>query len=182
MVNRTALLASLALAMIVLIVPAVQSQDRFTDNGDGTVTDHELNLMWSKTDNDGDVDWKQAERWVLYTFPDTLVKKYPNWRLPTLEELKTLYVRDPAYEGYETVCGQQRQDRPSDPHQLRLGMDIGRGVDNGGGVQLPARDSLHRPHGPQAGLPRPAGKRAEVVFSLTRPRCRIYIRCRKPYG
>jgi hypothetical protein len=107
MVNRTALLTSLALAMIVLIVSAVQSQERFTDNGDGTVTDHELNLMWSKTDNDGDVDWKQAERWVLYTFPDTLVKKYPNWRLPTLEELKTLYVRDPAYEGYDTICGQR---------------------------------------------------------------------------
>ena len=61
MVNRTALLTSLALAMIVLIVPAVQSQDRFTDNGDGTVTDHELNLMWSKTDNNGDIDWKQSD-------------------------------------------------------------------------------------------------------------------------
>jgi len=106
MVNRTALWASLALAMIVLIVSAVQSQDRFTDNGDGTVTDHELNLMWSKTDNDGDIDWKQATRWVQYTFPDTLVKKYPTWRLPTAGELKTLYVRDPAYKGYETVCGQ----------------------------------------------------------------------------
>ena len=106
MVNRTALWASVVLAMIVLIVSAVQSQDRFTDNGDGTVTDHELNLMWSKTDNDGDIDWKQATRWVQYTFPDTLVKKYQNWRLPTAGELKTLYVRDPAYEGYETICGQ----------------------------------------------------------------------------
>ena len=46
MVNRTALWASLALAMIVLIVPAAQSQDRFTDNGDGTVSDNLTGLIW----------------------------------------------------------------------------------------------------------------------------------------
>ncbi len=46
--------------------------ERFTDNGDGTVTDHQLGIMWSKTDNQGDISWKQAERWVKYTFPDTL--------------------------------------------------------------------------------------------------------------
>ncbi len=106
MVNRTAVLAGLVVAMLLFSISSVRSQDRFIDNGDGTVTDHALNLMWAKTDNNGDIDWKQAERWVKYTFPDTLEKKYPNWRLPTLEELKTLYVKDPAYKGYETNCGQ----------------------------------------------------------------------------
>ena len=85
----------------------VVAQDRFTDNGDGTVTDHKLGLMWSKTDNSGNISWKQATRWVQYTFPDTLQKKYDNWRLPTLEELKSLYNADPGYEGYEADCGQQ---------------------------------------------------------------------------
>ncbi len=83
--------------------------DRFTDNGDGTVTDHELNLMWAKTDNQGDINWKQAERWVKYTFPDTLTleKRYDNWRLPTLEELRSLYMKKEDASGYDTDCGQQ---------------------------------------------------------------------------
>ena len=80
--------------------------DRFTDNGDGTVTDHKLGVMWSKTDNQGDIDWKQAEKWVKYTFPITLTKKYDNWRLPTLKELESLSIKDKKYQGYETDCGQ----------------------------------------------------------------------------
>jgi len=80
--------------------------ERFTDNGDGTVTDHELGLMWSKTDNHGNIDWIQAEKWVKYTFPDTLEKRYENWRLPTLKELQSLVVHDKNYKGYETDCGQ----------------------------------------------------------------------------
>ena len=85
---------------------AVFAGDRFTDNGDGTVTDHMLGVMWSKTDNQGDINWKQAKQWITYTFPDTLKKKYDNWRLPTLKELESLYNKDPNYKGYETDCGQ----------------------------------------------------------------------------
>jgi len=62
--------------------------------------------MWSKTDNQGDIDWKQGERWVKYTFPLTLPKKYDNWRLPTLKELESLSIKDKKYKGYETDCGQ----------------------------------------------------------------------------
>jgi hypothetical protein len=81
--------------------------DRFTDNGDDTVTDHQLGVMWAKTDNQGDINWKQASQWVKYTFGDTLEKRYDNWRLPTLAELQSLYVDDKDYEGYETDCGQR---------------------------------------------------------------------------
>ena len=80
--------------------------DRFTDNGDGTVTDHKLGVMWAKTDNHGDMDWNQAVKWVKYTFPLTLPKKYDNWRLPTLKELESLSIKDKKYKGYETDCGQ----------------------------------------------------------------------------
>ncbi len=83
------------------------AEERFVDNGDGTVTDHELNLMWAQTDNHGNMDWKQAQRWVRFTFGDTIEARYDDWRLPTLEELKSLYVADnPDYDGYETACGQ----------------------------------------------------------------------------
>lgn len=85
---------------------SVLADERFTDNGDGTVTDHKLGVMWAKTDNQGDIDWIQAQRWVKYTFPDTLQKKYDNWRLPTLTELQSLVVGEKTYTGYETACGQ----------------------------------------------------------------------------
>ena len=81
--------------------------DRFTDNGDGTVTDHELGLMWSQTDNQGNISWKEANQWVKYTFPDTLEKTYDDWRLPTLKELQSLYVNDKDYKGYKVNCGQR---------------------------------------------------------------------------
>lgn len=101
------ILGCLAVMTALLAATAVHAGDRFTDNGDGTVTDHQLNVMWSKTDNNGNIDWKQAVRWVKYTFSDTLEKKYDNWRLPTLEELKSLYVKDADYDGYESDCGQR---------------------------------------------------------------------------
>jgi len=91
---------------IFLFSMPVLSGERFTDNRDGTVTDHKLGLMWAKTDNNGDINWIQAEKWVRYTFPDTLEKQYDNWRLPTLAELQSLLVEDKNDKGYETECGQ----------------------------------------------------------------------------
>ena len=81
----------------------VLAGDRFTDNGDGTVTDHELGLMWAANDNHGDIDWHQAEKWVRYTFPYTLPTMYQNWRMPTLAELQSLVLEG---KGYEADCGQ----------------------------------------------------------------------------
>lgn len=78
---------------------------RFTDNGDGTLTDHELGLMWAKSDNKGDIEWKQAEQWAKYYFAKNIKSKYNNWRLPTIEELKSLYVARKKYKGYITDCG-----------------------------------------------------------------------------
>lgn len=85
---------------------SVWAGERFSDNGDGTVTDHELSLMWAKTDNHGDINWIQAEKWIKFTFPDTLEKKYDNWRLPTLAELQSILVDKKDDRGYETDCGQ----------------------------------------------------------------------------
>ena len=34
----------------------VWAGERFTDNGDGTVTDHQLGVMWAKTDNQGNIN------------------------------------------------------------------------------------------------------------------------------
>jgi hypothetical protein len=98
------------LAVLILLVcfcfsPAAAGE-RFTDNGDGTVTDHELGLMWSKTDNNGNINWIQADKWARFTFPYTLEKRFDNWRLPTLKELQSLLATDKKHRGYETHCGQ----------------------------------------------------------------------------
>ena len=108
-------LAVIMVGICFSIIPALGGE-RFTDNGDGTVTDKELGIMWAKTDNHGDIDWIQAEKWVQFTFPYTLKKSYENWRLPTLKELQSLVVKDKNYKGYETDCGQWVKTIP----QIRL--------------------------------------------------------------
>ncbi len=103
----------LLIALFILLTAAVGAGpatggDRFEDHGDGTVTDRLLNLMWAKTDNQGDIDWKGAARWARFTFPLSLPEgKREGWRLPAVEELQSLFVADDAYEGYETDCGRQ---------------------------------------------------------------------------
>lgn len=100
----------IGVATVLILFCALHStsaEDRFTDNRDGTVTDHVRKLMWAKTDNQGDIDWRQARQWVRYTFPYTLPRVYQDWRLPTLEELQSLYIRNEKGDGYETECGQE---------------------------------------------------------------------------
>jgi hypothetical protein len=100
-----AALCVLSVEVLICFTPALAG-DRFTNNGDGTVTDHKLNLMWSETDNQGDINWNDADKWVRFTFPYTLEKRYDNWRLPTLAELQSLLVEDKNAKGYEADCGQ----------------------------------------------------------------------------
>jgi len=95
-----------------VLIPPVYAEDRFTDNKDGTVTDHQSGVMWAATDNLGDISWHQAEKWIRFTFPMSLSVQYENWRLPTLEELKSLYIRDKSYRGYESNCGQHLKITP----------------------------------------------------------------------
>ena len=106
--SRKALFSLLLTSMgLFLLFSQGLAGERFVDNGDGTVTDNILKVMWSKTDNQGDINWKGAERWVKYTFPYSLPgEKREGWRLPTLEELKSLYVPQKDYKGYESDCGQ----------------------------------------------------------------------------
>ncbi len=96
----------LCIVFLLVFVSLAFAGERFTDNGDGTVTDHQLGVMWAKYDNLGDIDWRGAQRYCRWG-PPQIMGKYDNWRLPTTEELKSLFVRDKKYKGYETHCGQK---------------------------------------------------------------------------
>ncbi|MBM4394907.1 MAG: DUF1566 domain-containing protein [Deltaproteobacteria bacterium] len=70
--------------------PADVPWQRFTDNGDGSVTDHEFGLVWMKEGYEDLLPWDAAAKQCDgITFGGS-----SEWRLPTLSELRTLV--DPA--------------------------------------------------------------------------------------
>ncbi len=106
MSRRLPSIRCIVIIALLLLHTSATAGERFSDNGDGTVTDHKMGIMWATTDNQGDISWRQAVKWVKFTFPYTIGKTYDNWRLPTLKELESLYVPQKKYSGYETDCGQ----------------------------------------------------------------------------
>jgi hypothetical protein len=65
---------------------AVSADDRFTVNGDGTVTDTKTGLMWAASDNGADIDYEDA-----YIYCKSFAAGgFSDWRLPDIEELKAL--------------------------------------------------------------------------------------------
>ena len=83
--------------------------ERFTDNGDGTVTDNATGLMWPKdwggaaTNNGEYLSWQGA-----IDFAETLdLAEHQDWRLPNVSELASIinYERtDPAtYEIFDNI-------------------------------------------------------------------------------
>lgn len=85
---------------------AVGADSRFIDNGDGTVTDTATGLMWAQTDNLGNISWDNSK---LYC-ENIILSRYTDWRMPTIDELKTLF--DRSLPGYETICGQKVRSSP----------------------------------------------------------------------
>ena len=68
----------------------VQPEERFVDNGDGTVTDKKTNLMWIKNgwriDFFSAVNWRDAsEKCKSFQYGG-----YTDWRLPSIQEWKSL--------------------------------------------------------------------------------------------
>jgi len=101
MIKKFIAISMLPLFLIPLFFTVAYTDDRFIDNGDGTVTDTLTNLMWAAADNMGDITWHDAR--VYCENPPIAGYKYSDWRMPTIRELKTLYNKTLA--GYETDCG-----------------------------------------------------------------------------
>jgi hypothetical protein len=94
------------LCLTVFSVGVLGAADRFVDNEDGTVTDTRTGLMWAQTDNMGHITWHDAKRYC----DNIILNEHNNWRMPTIEELKTLF--DDSVDGYETICGHNARSAP----------------------------------------------------------------------
>ena len=70
----------------VLYLPAFAT-DCLTDNGNGTVTDNQKGLMWAIHDNGVPINWPDAQLFCQ----NNRVGGFSDWRMPTLEELTSLY-------------------------------------------------------------------------------------------
>lgn len=68
--------------------------NKFTDNGNGTITDRATGLMWMKDDNGAGVTWEAALRYAH----SSSHAGYRDWRLPNAKELQSIvdYSRSPA--------------------------------------------------------------------------------------
>ena len=68
--------------------------DRFIDNGNDTITDNELNLIWKKTDSFQDTQkWMNLFKWQYYVESANLERLagYDSWRYPNHEEAWSLF-------------------------------------------------------------------------------------------
>ena len=70
----------------VWFIVAVASVDAYTDNGNGTVTNQAIGLMWQKSDDNSPKSWQDA---LDYCNGLTL-GGYSNWRLPNIKELRSI--------------------------------------------------------------------------------------------
>ena len=60
---------------------------RYTDNGDGTITDSKTNLVWMKEDDGKERNWNDAKK---YCEDNDAKLPGKEWRMPTREELLTI--------------------------------------------------------------------------------------------
>ena len=59
---------------------------RFTDNGDGTVTDKKPGLMWQQEDDNVERNWKEAMAYC----EGLKLAGHTDWRLPSKKELEII--------------------------------------------------------------------------------------------
>ena len=76
------------------------SDGRYIDHEDGTITDTKTGLMWTKKDSYADLgkclDWNKSRSYVS----SLTTGGYNDWRMPTVEELKSIYEKSKNNKTY----------------------------------------------------------------------------------
>ena len=73
--------------------------NEYTDNGDGTVTDHATGLMWQQSGSKEYMTYDAAKKYIEALNKDRFAG-YDDWRLPTMDELTSLLEPEKKDNGY----------------------------------------------------------------------------------
>ena len=76
-------------------------KNKFTDNGDGTITDQATGLIWMKADSGMGMDWPTALEYA----ENFELAGHDDWRLPNAKELQSIidYTRSPNTTGSAAI-------------------------------------------------------------------------------
>ncbi|RJR18074.1 MAG: DUF1566 domain-containing protein [Nitrospiraceae bacterium] len=74
------------LLAVILFIPFTVFADRYTDNGNDTITDNVTGLIWQKEDDNTTSAWEQA----IAACEGLDFAGYDDWRLPNIKELRSI--------------------------------------------------------------------------------------------
>lgn len=78
---------------------------RFTDNGDGTVTDNATGLMWAQDADEAGCNMGTPKRWedaIMWSIPLNFAG-HSDWRIPNIFELNSIYDMSKANPAIDTA-------------------------------------------------------------------------------
>jgi len=78
--------------------PLEYIQNEFENNGDGTITDHATGLMWQKSGSPNWIYLKDVPAYIEKLNRERFAE-YSDWRLPTVDELKSLITENKQSNG-----------------------------------------------------------------------------------
>ncbi len=82
------LVFSIILAAVFISQPVLADADRYFQNENNSVLiDKKTDLMWASQDNGTDISWSEGKEYCA----NFRLEGYTDWRMPTQEELATLY-------------------------------------------------------------------------------------------
>lgn len=111
--------------------PLEYIKNDYQDNGDGTITDHATRLRWQKSGTECPIPCEQAELYIRRLNIERFAG-INEWRLPTIEEFKTLLEREkqannlyinPIFEKTQSWCWSA--DRCSSGNVWDIGFNYG---------------------------------------------------------
>lgn len=86
--------SSIRLVRVIPQAGQLPPEERWTDNRNGTITDHQTNLMWKNDDSYLDLDkwvsWQEAKTFIGGINKDEF-GGHTDWRMPTRKEAQSIY-------------------------------------------------------------------------------------------